>query len=367
MRVLLISNYQKGIGGINAQVDLLHVYLNNDESIVADIFSTKGNPMRRVWQIIKLLWCARMYNVLHIHACSHWGMLPAVVGVLAGKLWQKRVVITYHGGGAEEYFAKHIRFVKRWLKRADQVVVLSGFLKDIFDRYAIPCEVIPNIVVLQPQKQRERNIAPRFISIRHLEPLYNIPCILQAYEQVLKLYPNATLDILGKGSMREQLEQYVVDKKLAGVQFVGQVPNQQIYDYLDRADIMLSASRADNMPVSLLEAMNAGLLVISSRVGGVPYMINELEVRGDRLKVRGDDKQHSRHMPNSLIALSPDCLNTATGLLFESDNADELAEKMRWALEHQEEVKYIIANAQADVQKYSWDNVKQQLMKVYQL
>ena len=333
MRVLLISNYQNGIGGINAQVDLLHVYLNNDESIVADIFSTKGNPLRRVWQIIKLLWCARKYNVLHIHACSHWGMLPAVVGILAGKLWNKRIIITYHGGGAEEYFAKHIRFVKRWLNRADKVVVLSGFLKDIFDRYGISCEVIPNIVVLQPQKQRERNIAPRFISIRHLEPLYNIPCIMQAYEQVLKVYPNATLDILGKGSMREQLEQYVVDKKLTGVQFVGQVPNQQIYDYLDKADIMLSASRADNMPVSLLEAMNTGLLVISSRVGGVPYMIEEGK----------------------------------TGVLFESDNANELAQKMLWALEHQEEVKYIIANAHADVQKYSWEHVKQQLIDVYQL
>jgi glycosyltransferase involved in cell wall biosynthesis len=70
-------------------------------------------------------------------------------------------------------------------------------------------------------------------------------------------------------------------------------------------------------------------------------------------------------MPNSLITLSPDCLNTATGLLFESDNADELAEKMLWALEHQEEVKYIIANAQADVQKYSWNNVRKQLLGVY--
>ena len=96
---------------------------------------------------------------------------------------------------------------------------------------------------------------------------------------------------------------------------------------------MLSASRADNMPVSLLEAMNTGLLVISSRVGGVPYMIEEGK----------------------------------TGVLFESDNANELAQKMLWALEHQEEVKYIIANAQADVQKYSWEHVKQQLIDVYQL
>lgn len=51
--------------------------------------------------------------------------------------------------------------------------------------------------------------------------------------------------------------------------------------------------------------------------------------------------------------------------LFESGNADELAEKMIWALEHPDEVKQIIAQAQADVQKYAWENVKQQLMKVY--
>lgn len=56
----------------------------------------------------------------------------------------------------------------------------------------------------------------------------------------------------------------------------------------------------------------------------------------------------------------------STGLLFESNNSDELAEKMLWALEHPEEVKQIIAQAQIDVQKYAWENVKQQLMKVYE-
>ena len=332
MRILLLSKYQRGVGGINAQVDLLHAYLNQEDGIKADIFSTKGNPLKRVWQMFKLLCCARKYDVLHIHACSYWGMVPAVMGVIAGKIWKNRIVITYHGGEAREYFAKHITFVKRWLGRANQIIVLSGFLKNIFEQYDIPCEVIPNIVVLQPQQQREHDIAPRFISIRHLEPLYNIPCILQAYEQVLKAYPNATLDILGKGSMREQLEQYVEDNRLTSVRFVGQVPNQQIYEYLDKADIMLSASRADNMPVSLLEAMNAGLLVISSRVGGVPYMIE-------------DGK---------------------TGLLFESGETKELAEKMIWAIEHPTEVNNIIASAQKNVQKYSWVSVKENLMKVYE-
>lgn len=359
MKLLLISNYQYGIGGINAQVDLLHTYLNQEDGIKADIFSTKGNPLRRCLTFFLLLCKARRYDVLHIHACSYWGMVPAVMGVIAGKIWKNRIVITYHGGGAEEYFSKHIRFVKRWLNRADKIIVLSGFLKDIFDRYDIPCMVIPNIVVLQPQQSRERDIAPHFISIRHLEPLYNIPCILQAYEQVLKHYPDATLDILGKGSLREELEQYVAKNHLLGVRFLGQVSNKQIYEYLANASIMLSAAKADNMPVSLLEAMNAGLLVISSRVGGMPYMIEEL----DRAMGNGQwaiDKETNRQSP---IANRP---KRPTGLLFESDNSDELAKKMLWALEHPVEVKTIITNAQAEVQKYSWNNVKQQLMKVYE-
>jgi glycosyltransferase involved in cell wall biosynthesis len=178
MKLLLISNYQHGIGGINAQVDLLYTYLNQENGIKANIFSTKGNPLRRCIAFFLLLCNARRYDILHIHACSYWGMVPAVFGILAGKLWCKRTIITYHGGEAAEYFAKHATFVRKWLGKADEVIVLSGFLKEIFDQYQIPCVVIPNIVLLQPQQKREHLVAPKFISIRHLEPLYNIPCIL---------------------------------------------------------------------------------------------------------------------------------------------------------------------------------------------
>ena len=66
-------------------------------------------------------------------------------------------------------------------------------------------------------------------------------------------------------------------------------------------------------------------------------------------------------------ASSPHRPKRPTGLLFESDNAQELADQMIWALEHPEEVKQMIAQAQTDVQKYTWENVKQQLLKVYEL
>ena len=332
MKILLISNYKRGVGGINAQVDLLQQFINQEDGWHADIFSTKGNLIRRCIAFFKLLCKARRYDIVHIHACSYWGMVPAVFGIIAGKLWHKRTIITYHGGEAKEYFAKNAAFVRRWLGRADEVIVLSGFLKEIFDQHQIPCVVIPNIVVLRPQTEHTTTVAPNFISIRHLEPLYNILCVLQAYEQVLKQYQEASLDILGQGSMRAELEAYVQEHNLTAVRFIGQVPNNKIYDYFAKASIMLSAPKIDNMPVSLLEAMNAGLLVISSRVGGVPYMIE-------------DGK---------------------TGLLFESDNSEDMAAKMIWALEHPQEVNTMILNAQGEVQKYSWSNVKPLLFKIYE-
>ena len=334
MRILLISNYKPSMGGIHGQVEMLHYHLNREDGVIADIFSTRGNPISRVWKLLRLMVVASRYDILHIHACSYRGMLPALFGIIAGKINRKKIIITYHGGEAAEYFAKREKFVRKWLGKADQVIVLSGFLEEVFNRYTIPCNVIPNIIHLHPLTPRDkcREIAPRFISIRHLRPLYNIPCILKAYQVVLEKYPNATLDVLGQGSMRAELEQYVADNHLTGVRFLGQVPNDKIYDYFAEANIILSAPKADNMPVSLLEAMNAGLLVISSRVGGVPFMIE-------------DGK---------------------TGLLFECDNAAEMAAKMIWALEHPAEVHTMITHAQADVQKYSWKNIKKQLFEVYE-
>ena len=345
-KILYISNYKKDLGGISAQVDLLRECINgertlglvkkNNEALRVDIFSTKGNPLKRIGLFFKLIWIVEHYDVLHIHGCSALGMLPVVYGVIAGKIWKKRIIVTYHGGGIRGYMSEHGSFAKRWLCRADKVIVLNGYLDNVFREYNIPCVVIPNIVQFREEIYcPKKRIAPKMISIRHLTELYRIDMVIRAYEQVLKKYPNATLDILGQGDKREELERYVAEHHLVGVRFIGQVPNEQIYNYLRANDIMLSAPKIDNMPVSLLEAMNAGVLVISSNVGGVPYMI-----------------EHQR-----------------TGLLFdglEREVIRELERQILWALDHQEESVRMIETAHEEVKKYSWTEVRKQLLPLYE-
>ena len=331
MKVLLICNYKPGVGGISGQVEILQRMLLKDGHS-ADIFSTKNSVWRRLTMPQRLHRVVKDYDVIHIHCCSEWGFMPAVIGVTTGRRLGKRIVLTYHGGGGEQFFAKHTRLVKHYLSRTDINIVLSGFLAEVFDHYSIPHTIISNVIELDATQYRERTrIQPNYICVRAHEELYNIPCILRAFKKVQAEIPTATLTLVGDGSQHEALVKLAKETGLKNVTFTGRVDNKEIYHYLDKADVILSTPIVDNMPVSLLEAMNAGLLVISSNVGGVPYMIT----------------------------------NGRTGLLFDSNNDKELAEKMLWAINNQDNSKTIIQQAHQAVGEYRWDNVKEKLYTAY--
>lgn len=331
MKVLMVCNYRPGVGGISGQVELLQRHLR-DEGNQVDVFNTKASLWKRLLMISRLCRVAKTYDVIHVHCCSQWGFFPAVVGITAGQKLGKRLVLTYHGGGGEKFFDRHRKFVHYYLTRTDANIVLSGFLAKVFEKYRLPYAIIPNIIEMDDKFYRERSeLHPWFVCVRSHEELYNIPCILKAFKQVQARCPNARLTLVGDGTLHESLKQLAAQLKLENVTFTGRVPNSEIYHYLNNDDIMLSSPVVDNMPVSLLEAMNAGLLVISSRVGGVPYLVAD---------------HHD-------------------GLLFESDDETELAEKMLWALDHQEASVELAKQGHRSAAQYLWRNVRVKIYATY--
>lgn len=329
MRLLLVANYKKGRGGISGQVEIIQQKLTKEGHVV-DIFQTKGSLLYRIGVYWKLKSAGKKYDVLHVHCCSGIGFFPAVIGVLTGRRIKKPIVLTYHGGGAGKFFKKHSKLVSYFLRRTNCNIVLSGFVGSIFDKYQLPYTIIPNAIELDRTCFRNREILkPNFICTRTLDPLYNHECIFKAFELVKRQLPLAMLTLVGGGTLLEDLMQLSASMGLKDVTFTGRVDNSEIFSYLDKSDIMVSAPHIDNMPVSLLEGFNAGLLVISSSVGGVPYMIE-------------DGKN---------------------GLLFKDDDYQELAEKMLWAIDNQP--LDMINDAFKRLDYYSWNNVYGLLMKIY--
>lgn len=334
MKILIITKFVDSAGGISGQVALLKKHLQ-EEGHTTDIFNTKGNIAKRIAYFHELHKVAQVYDVLHIHCCSYFGFYPAILGVEVGRRLGKRIVCTYHGGGAEHFFSRFTWLVRHYLKRTDANIVLSGFLARVFNQCRLPYTVIPNMLEQKTTASisdiQRTEVRPRFISVRTLEPIYNIECILRAFAIVRQHIPQATLDVLSDGSCRPRLEQYVAKNGIGGVTFVGRVANNEIDTYLQRNDIFISMPHVDNQPMSVLEAWRNGLLVISSNVGGVPYMVE-------------DGK---------------------TGILVESDNELQLAYKMSEAVEKPDKTLAIMKNGNAHLACYSWERIREQILKTY--
>ena len=73
--------------------------------------------------------------------------------------------------------------------------------------------------------------------------------------------------------MRSDLEQLASDLGLRHTTFIGRVPFEAMPDLYDAADIYLNANDIDNTPGSILECFAAGLLVVTTKAGGIPYIL----------------------------------------------------------------------------------------------
>ena len=149
--------------------------------------------------------------------------------------------------------------------------------------------------------------------------------------EIRQAFPEAKLDLVGRGPLEPQIRSLIRQLKLAGVNFAGAIPHHDIGRFYDVADIFINASSLDNVPVSILEAFASGLPVVSTAPEGMAYLV-----------------EHER-----------------TGLLSEPGDARALAENVMRLLTHPELSSRLALNAHADVQRYLWEPVREQWLELY--
>lgn len=132
--------------------------------------------------------------------------------------------------------------------------------------------------------------SPAVISLRSLEPVYDIPTIFQAAQIVLREVPEAKFLIIGKGSQEAILRQQAVDLGISeSIIFVGYVRNDELPKYLNSADIYVSVSLSDaGLAGSTSEAMACGLPVIVTDFGDNAAWVKD-GVNGFTIPLRNPD------------------------------------------------------------------------------
>ncbi|HEU4723447.1 MAG TPA: glycosyltransferase family 4 protein [Gemmatimonadaceae bacterium] len=215
------------------------------------------------------------YDIVHVFSASYWSFLLAPTpAILIGKLLGKRVVLNYRSGEAEDHLRRWRRTAIPTLRRADAVVTPSGYLVDVFARFGIPAQSISNFVDPEAVRFRERtSLRPVFLSNRNFQALYNVPCVLRAFALIQARVPEARLIVIGDGPERAHVHETARALALRNVEFVGAVRPTEMGRWYDEADVYLNASDIDNMPNSIIEAFACGLPVVTTRAGGIPYVV----------------------------------------------------------------------------------------------
>jgi L-malate glycosyltransferase len=211
--------------------------------------------------------------VLHVCTAAFGPfILTTTPAILLARLLGRPVILNYRDGRA----ARHLR--SRWVRwmvgRATLLVFPSGYLRDVFRAHGFDGEVVPNVVDTDRFRFRRREpLRPVLISSRLLEPLYAVENAIRAFALVRESRPDARLLVIGGGLEESRLRRMVNEQRIAGVEFHGAVPHHGVADWFDRAEIFVNSSREDNMPHSIIEAFSAGLPVVTTAAGGIPYVV----------------------------------------------------------------------------------------------
>jgi glycosyltransferase involved in cell wall biosynthesis len=223
------------------------------------------------------LWrAAGRNNLFHVMANSGWSWhLFAAPAIWVAHFRGVRVVVNYRGGEAETFLRRSAALVRFSMRRTAALVVPSGFLRQVFSRFGMDARIVPNIVDLA--KFHPAAVGPAGIHIviaRNLEPLYDIGTGLRAMALLVRRYPDARMSIAGSGPERDRLVRLADELGIRSrVNFTGKLDSGEMAELYRSATISLNTALADNMPNSVLEALASGLPVVSTNVGGVPYLV----------------------------------------------------------------------------------------------
>jgi glycosyltransferase involved in cell wall biosynthesis len=348
-RVLIVAPSLDILGGQAVQARRLLEGFSNEPSL--DVSFLPVNP-RLPWPLRKLqsikylrtivtsifywgilLWRVRAYDVIHVFSASYWSFILAPTpAILVARLYGKKVLLNYRSGEAEDHLKNWRLTALPIMRLVDKIVVPSGYLVEVFRRFGLWAESVPNTIDLNRFAYRERMpLRPILLSNRNFEAHYNVECVLRAFALIQKEMPEARLIVAGDGSRRSFLHALTAELELQEVEFTGQVANEKMQELYQRADIFINASDIDNMPVSHIEAFACGLPVVTTDAGGIPYIVN-----------------HGRN-----------------GLMVSRDDHKGLAAGVLQLLRDRELAARLISTAQRDCQQYTWMAVREGWLKVY--
>jgi len=244
--------------------------------------SDKKNKILRLLDMIAaFLHRRREADCVIIAVYSTLNFYYAWIIALLCRVFRKPYVAYLHGGNLPNRIARFPRMSKSIFAYAFINVAPSGYLKAAFEQAGFKTRLISNFIQIQQYSFIQRsNLRPRFLWVRSFEKTYHPEMTIHVFAAILEKYPEAQLCMVGPdkdGSMVHCKQLATALKIEKHIQFMGGLQKSEWISLAKDYDIFISTPHFDNTPVSVMEAMALGLPVVSTNVGGVPFLLDHKE------------------------------------------------------------------------------------------
>lgn len=213
---------------------------------------------------------------------ASWGFPDAVAVSMLNKFLYLPFFVKVHGTDINEnsQFPARSCLIKKWLNKAQTIFCASQALADVLHSQGIDKQKLSvnyngvNQDVFYPLKEKPHR--QHFVFVGSLITTKGCNELFSAFIQIKKKFPEMELDILGEGPMKSLLSEKINHHGLSGsIRLCGSVPLPEVAQYIRQANVLVLPSYREGVPNVLLESFASGTPVISTRVGGIPEVVNE--------------------------------------------------------------------------------------------
>ena len=279
------------------------------------------------------------FDVLHFHNAS----FPSFFQILLSPFTFKTLnILTFHSDISRSNFLKTFfpLFLNFCNLRLDGLIAVSEVALSFFKDFKKPKVLIPNGVNLKefsPKGEKFNEFLDGKINllfVGRIEERKGLIFLLKAFEILKRKYQNLRLIVVGEGPERKNCEDFVKEKKLKDVVFLGELRGKELFKIYRTTDIFCAPS---------IFGESFGLVILEAMASGLPFVAFANE--GYKSWLKGKKGEEFLVPPKNYVLL---------------------AKKIEILIKNPQKRKELSLWGQKEAREFSWSNIAQKVLNFYQ-
>jgi L-malate glycosyltransferase len=279
-KILYIGNMLSKHGNTPTSIETLGLLLEK-EGYTLYYSSSKKNKIGRLFDMLfSTFYFAPRVNYVLIDVYSSQNFWYAILVSQICRLLKIKYIAKLHGGNLPYRLQKNPFLSDLIFKNAYSLSAPSRYLVDAFEvKYKKNLVYIPNTIEVENYKFHSRVFdSPKLLWVRSFSTIYNPRMAIKVLAKLKQKYPNATLCMVGpdKENLIEDCKKYAIELGV-DVDFPGRLSKKKWTKLALDYNVFINTTHFDNTPISVIEAMALGLPVVSTNVGGIPFLLKNYQ------------------------------------------------------------------------------------------